>query len=392
VAGLILGLDIGGVNTKVCFLFSAAGTPVGAGEPLRCCGVSVSHQVFADVEGLERVLGGLRSSASRLVPEQRLQAVGVTTTAELCDVFASRVVGVRRILEAVRAAFEGVPVWVWTLDCRFEQLSYAYDRPLAAAAANWLAGALVMSRCWPGPGPALLLDMGSTTTDIVPLVPNKVLAAGYTDQQRLACGELVYTGLLRTPVQDIAGRVYLDGACCRTTAEYFTVAGDVYRLLGWLDAEQYGIPAPDKRSPGSVDCARRLARLVAQDLEAMGWEEILLLAHQVKEKHLSLVLEAIWQVLSRKEIARLLFRPDRLEEKSENFRVWPDGITLILAGLGVPFLAEVARRLGVGARRWWELVPVAAASEESGAGEPAALTAFAVAWLLADCLQGGGRR
>lgn len=351
--------------------------------------MSVTHEVFREVERLGEVLLGLRDLASSMTPGHNLQAVGVAMTAELCDVFENRAKGVRRILNLVRAAFEGLPVWVWTVDRRFEELSHAYNHPLAAAATNWLASAVLVSRHWRGPGLALLVDMGSTTTDIVPLIPGAVLAAGYTDQERLARGELLYAGFLRTPVQDIVPRVFINGESCRTTAEYFTVTADVYRLLGWIGEEQYNIQAPDKRSSGLADCARRLARLVALDLEALEWEEVYLLAHQVKEKHLSLVLEAIWQVLSRRELGRLLFR--RGEAGAESELPWPlsDSVTMVLAGVGLPLLEEAARRLGVKAWRWWDLVSVSTGKEERQAGEPVALTAFALARLLADHLETG---
>ena len=48
-----------------------------------------------------------------------------------------------------------------------------------------------------GQGDSLLVDMGSTTTDLIPLHDGAVTAKGYTDTQRLASDELLYIGVRR---------------------------------------------------------------------------------------------------------------------------------------------------------------------------------------------------
>ena len=55
--------------------------------------------------------------------------------------------------------------------------------------ANWHAGAALIARYC---REALLIDMGSTTTDIIPIVAGAVAARGYTDAERLTTGELAY--------------------------------------------------------------------------------------------------------------------------------------------------------------------------------------------------------
>ena len=50
------------------------------------------------------------------------------------------------------------------------------------------------------------MDIGSTTTDLVPLVAGAVAAVGEDDAGRLAAGELAYTGLTRSFVMAMAPR------------------------------------------------------------------------------------------------------------------------------------------------------------------------------------------
>src|ERR1035437_10756958 len=71
------------------------------------------------------------------------------------------------------------------------------------ASANWFASASVVGKAI---GSALFMDMGSTTTDIVPVLDGAVAGRGYTDAERLTHGELVYTGLVRSFLMATADR------------------------------------------------------------------------------------------------------------------------------------------------------------------------------------------
>src|SRR5690606_8142552 len=102
----------------------------------------------------------------------------------------------------------------------------------AVAAANWMATATVVAQVF---REGLLLDVGSTTTDIVPVSDGRVAASGRTDLDRLGAGELVYTGVLRTPVCAIARTAPFRGRRLRMAAEYFAIAADVHLWLGRID-------------------------------------------------------------------------------------------------------------------------------------------------------------
>src|SRR5262249_61046309 len=130
--------------------------------------------------------------------------VAVTRPGERWDCFASKRGGGRAILDAVSAAAGATPVRVWLTDGRLVGIGAARSRPLRAAAANWLALATFAGRLAPR-GPALLIDVGSTTTDIVPLLDGRPVPRGRTDMARLRCDELAYTGVVRTPLCALLG-------------------------------------------------------------------------------------------------------------------------------------------------------------------------------------------
>ncbi|MDA8228600.1 MAG: hypothetical protein M0T74_13055 [Desulfitobacterium hafniense] len=348
----IMGLDIGGANIKVCRL------EMDKGLVLRAEADSVYHEVWRDPAGIRDVLKNFEQKWDRK-NETELKGIALTMTAELCDIFPTKADGVITILRLVEEVFPNVPIYVWTTRGIFVSASETKEKPLEAAAANWLASATSLARSpLVGNEPALLIDMGSTTTDILPLVRGEVAVKGRTDLERLLSGELVYTGVLRTQVNSIVGDVFVSGIRCRVAHEYFAISADVYRLLDSISEEDYDVPTPDGGGRDLTACSRRLARVVASEPEELGSDGVYAIARYVQEKQIQQIQEAIWQILSRRE--------------------WPSPQLLITAGQGSFLLEQVAVRLGWKAVPWWEMFP-AAQSEY-------AMTAYTVAWLLATQL------
>src|SRR5438445_198069 len=81
-------------------------------------------------------------------------------------------------------------------------------------------------------GPALLIDIGSTTTDLIPMDRGTVAARGRSDTERLQAGELVYAGIRRTPLCALATELPFRGIPTGLAAELFASTLDVYLTLG----------------------------------------------------------------------------------------------------------------------------------------------------------------
>ena len=94
----------------------------------------------------------------------------------------------------------------------FHDVSAIQRDPALAAAANWLALATLVARLVPD-DVGLLIDVGTTTTDLIPLDHGRAAARGRTDTERLQNGELVYAGVRRTPVCALATELPI--AACR---------------------------------------------------------------------------------------------------------------------------------------------------------------------------------
>ncbi len=161
------------------------------------------------------------------------------------------------------------------------------------SAANWAATARAVALRHPD---AILLDTGTTTTDVVPIAGGQVVAAGWTDQARLASGELVYTGALRTPTEAIASHIWVGGRRHGVSAETFALAGDVHVWRKDLAPADYTVPAPDGRGTDRAFCGERLRRVICADPELMDEHGVSEIANALASAQVARIAEAIIRV------------------------------------------------------------------------------------------------
>jgi probable H4MPT-linked C1 transfer pathway protein len=257
-----LGLDVGGANIKAAHSSGLAR--------------SSAFELWKRPDDLGRELAAL----ARSFPAH--DRVALTMTAELCDCYPTKAIGVGIVLDAALDASCGRPVRVWCNDGRFHGAVEARDEPRLAAASNWLALATVAARLAPR-GPGLLIDIGSTTTDLIPLLDGRVAARGRSDTERLQSGELVYAGVRRTPVFALATEFPHRGVATGLAAEVFATTLDVYLTLGAIEPDPLDVSTADGR-PATVDSARdRLARMVGADRDDFTEEDAVSLARAADE-------------------------------------------------------------------------------------------------------------
>ncbi len=198
---------------------------------------------------------------------------------ELADCFENKMQGIRFIVEAVREVFPAARFY--GTDAAFHPSSVP-----ELAAANWLASADFLKTRFPD---SILLDVGSTTADIIPLTCFDRLK-GLTDLTRLQQGYLVYTGMLRTNVATLIRSVDLDGIETPVSTEYFATSADAHLVLGNITEEQYTCDTPDKKEKTIEASLRRLARVVCSDLEEIGNRGAVQIAAKFWEEQRRLIL------------------------------------------------------------------------------------------------------
>ncbi|WP_435009604.1 hydantoinase/oxoprolinase family protein [Tundrisphaera lichenicola] len=252
-----LALDVGGANLKAAHSEGQAR--------------SMPFELWKRPEELAwslATLAGTMPAAGR---------VALTMTAELCDCYPTKAVGVRSVLQATESAMEGRPIAVWGVDGLFHTAQEIRDRPELAAASNWLALATLVARLIP-PGPGLLIDIGSTTTDLIPLIDGKPAPRGKTDPERLQTGELVYVGTRRTPLCAVAHELPFRNQPTGLMAELFASTLDIYLTLGEIPSDPNDLSTADGR-PSTADASvDRLARMVGADRDGFSSEDAFALA------------------------------------------------------------------------------------------------------------------
>ena len=271
-----LGIDIGGANLKI-----ADGRGFAAAR---------RFQLWRSPDQLCRQLRALIAQAP---PAERL---AITMTGELADCFATKAAGVRSILQAVDQARQHRQARIYLVDGRLDCLEAAVRQPNLAAASNWHALARYVCRLVPRQ-PGLLVDVGSTTTDIIPLILGQPAVAQPDDTSRLIHGQLVYTGVARSPVCAVADAVAYRRSRCPLAQELFASMRDVYLVLGELAEDATDVETADGRAATRAAARARLARAICADRETFDDRDALTAAQSLAESQLERIAAGIRQVI-----------------------------------------------------------------------------------------------
>ena len=276
------GWDLGGAHLKLARL--------DAGGDI----LSVTQQpcpLWNGIGELDNALVGLRGEVGS---QDTLHAI--TMTGELCDVFANRREGVEQIVSCFKRVFEASDVLVYGGYNGWLALDRVMSDAVSVASANWLALAAFVAERVPN---SVVLDVGSTTADIILVCAGEVRAAGTNDADRLAKDELLYTGVVRTPVMAVCDRVPYGGRWQNIASENFATMADVYRLLGLLHDGDDQMPTADAQPKDLFSSARRLARMLGFDYEADQFKAIVRVAQYVADCQFERVQRAAACALSR---------------------------------------------------------------------------------------------
>jgi probable H4MPT-linked C1 transfer pathway protein len=277
-------------------------------------------------------------------------------TGEMVDLFHDRRTGVEQLLAAMQTRLPGAELHSYAGAGGFLSAERSGFRPEEIASANWLASAACVAAHRPA---ALFVDIGSTTTDLIPIVGGRIVARGRNDYERLVMGELLYTGVVRTPVMALAPAVPFAGDWVPLMAELFATTADVYRLTELLPDGADLHPAADGAEKTVAASARRLARMIGRDSDSAPLEEWRRLAG--------------W--LGVTQLRRLEDACDRLR----SLHHLPEGTPVVAAGVGRFLAQEVANSFGWDFIDFAELLP----ADEAATGRVAdCAPAVAVAWLL----------
>jgi (4-(4-[2-(gamma-L-glutamylamino)ethyl]phenoxymethyl)furan-2-yl)methanamine synthase len=318
------GYDVGGAHLKVAL--AEDGRTIAA------------RQIACPLwQGLDALDAAFAEAAPLLARADRHAA---TMTGELCELFPDRPSGVTAIVDHL-VTLLGPDMRIWLGPRGFGSTDEARADPMSAASTNFLASASLVARRVPD---AMLIDMGSTTTDIIPIAGGRPAPRGVTDADRLVSGELVYTGLTRTDVSVVTQRALFHGREQRLAAGGFANMADVRRILGELPDGVDQHDTLDGRGKSVVESIARFARCFGRDASDASPDDWRAAAGDIAARQMSDVRAAVVNVLA---VAGL-----------------PSRAPIVTAGIGAPQVETLARMLGRETLRFGSLATASPDCEE----------------------------
>ena len=314
----IIGWDVGGAHLKAA----------------RVDGAGAVRAVIQVPCALWRGLGELRQAMALACSHVGHSAHhAVTMTGEMVDLFSNRETGVVEIARFVSEQLAGSNVRFYRGDRAFVSSDGVTAHAAAIASANWRASVdLIASKIAAG----WFVDIGSTTTDIIAIVDGQPRFHGCDDYSRLVSGELVYSGIVRTPLMAVLDRVQFHGDQVPIVAEHFATMADVYRVLDELPEQADQHPSADGAEKTSFASARRIARMIGRDVESATLNDWRELARVFRSAQLSKIKTALDSVASRLDVAQ--------------------SMPIIGAGVGAFLVREMAQKKSSGYRSFAELL------------------------------------
>ena len=273
----VIGWDIGGAHVKASWVEQGATGPVLRDAAEWACPLW---------QGLPHLRTALAAAAERW-PASRGATHAITMTGEMVDLFENREAGVNALAAELAATLEG-PLRFYAGEAEPGASRWCEAAEVAAqwhaiASVNWLATAQWAAQQVPD---GVLVDIGSTTTDVIALRSGRVAVQARSDAERLASGELVYHGVVRTPLCALAPRIAFNGSSVNVMNEFFATSADVYRLTGELDPAHDLQPSADGAPKDLPASRQRLARMIGLDARDAGDSDWLSLANAWREAQL----------------------------------------------------------------------------------------------------------
>jgi len=287
----ILGLDIGGANTKAALV------------KFRSSEILESFSVIEYFPFWEKTLNDIPSMFKRIVENliilnhlklKNINFVSITITAELSDAFQTKRKGIFTILNALEQVFEKEKMFFINNKNEFINFNQVKSDPISIAAANWVSTSLFLGKFVPN---CILIDAGSTTIDIIPILNSVPVALGKNDIERLINHEMIYTGGLRATIPSVTHFVPYKEKMVRISFEKFALISDVHRILFNISEDEYIIDTADNRSKSIEDCYARLARIICMDKTTLSKEELNQIGKHINEKQLELISTEIQQFM-----------------------------------------------------------------------------------------------
>ena len=292
-----LGIDIGGAHIKL----------VGLNEKKELIFVDyIKFYFWKEEKSINKVFNYINSKSNKNTLS------GITMTAELCDIFKNRLDGFRKIYNYCKKLKNDYFFYTKSKKKIFKKTDYS-----EIVSMNWHSIGRLLERQLKN---AIIVDFGSTTTDIICVKNHIIQNKNFDDFSRINSNELVYTGLTRTPIFAIDKKVRINRKYFEIIPEFFSDMSDVYRINSILK-KQFDIDeTADGKRRSKFSSYARLSRNFGLDFKKSNQNLIKDLSKEIIKTQLEKIYLAI-----KKNRAKY-----KIEKKSE----------IIVCGIGKDVLSD----------------------------------------------------
>lgn len=271
----VIGWDIGGAHIKLAGAISS--NTIDYVEQVSC-------PLWLGVDQLDKSIGNIRNISDLTSAKH-----SITMTGELVDCFDDRKQGVLKVAQQMQQLLGNAEIRFFAGDQGMVDVESVDRMHTEIASANWLASAQFIASKIDN---ALFVDIGSTTTDILLIKNGEIIFNGYSDEDRLYAHELVYCGVIRTPIFALCKSAPIKDRFIPVINEYFSTVADVYRLTNELPQYADMSDTADGRGKSDFESARRLARMFANDVNKSDIDSWVKVANYVREQQIQAILNA----------------------------------------------------------------------------------------------------
>ena len=184
----------------------------------------------------------------------------VTFTAESCDNFDNRSIAIKSLAK-ICFKLLGKNLKFYSHKNKYENFKYVINNPLMFASSNWIPYRSFLIKKYKYD---IAMDLGSTTTDIIPNKTYKKI--GISDFERINMGTLLYFGVERTPLSMLFNNVNINRKKIHLLNEFYAKSSDVFLISKDLLSSDVISKNCDGRSNSLDNCRKRLLRQFGLDL------------------------------------------------------------------------------------------------------------------------------
>ncbi len=264
---IYIGWDIGGAHTKYT---------ISSNNSVKSVSYIVPLQLWKSLDPLKELINDIHDKYNMSYTIIN----GFTMSGEMCDIFTNREEGVKKILSLFNRSLSKNYIYTskYGIIPIKKYINYEY-----IASMNWHIIAYYLKDFYKN---IIAIDTGSTTTDIMLIKNNKCINQRVDDHSGLKSTELMYTGILRTPIFSVVKYISFNRQKYYLIPEYYATMADIYRVLGVIEPKEDYSATADGRSKSQLNTFIRISRSLGFDYTSKYKKLILGLARKIMSEHL----------------------------------------------------------------------------------------------------------